>query len=440
MTDFLTGDAHQLSQVLEAEAKKDPERFARLALRFPDDTHRYYFHAVLRAAADVGVGTELLLALCRKCHDLPDRPCGSWLCDAVGKVAERDLPEELLEMVAWYATEDPDPKREMWREEAWNGSYYYGGEPFSAGLNCTRGRAALAIADLIVPRAARVDAFRGTLERLVEDPSVAVRSCVARTLLTTLIHDRDLAVDLFVRLCSGADDALLGTEFVERFLHHATVTHFKELEPILERMLSSEERDTVVVGARQACVAALEINEAESLVEACLDGNEIHRAAAAEVFAANVRTARYRSVCEEGLASLFDDDSEEVRREAARCFFSFRDQELGDYKGLIQAFLDSRAFDTEHDELLDALQRTTARLPEEACLTCERFLEVAGEDAANIQLRSAADADTALQILVRAYNQSRAPELQSRCLDLFDRMAELGVYQVVGTLERYERS
>lgn len=439
MTDFFTGDAHQLSQVLEAEAKKDPERFARLALRFPEDTHRYYFHAVLRAAADGGVGTETLLELCRKCHGLPGRPCGPWLCDAVGRAAGRDLPAELLEMVSWYATEDPDPEREAWQEEAPGGGLYYGGEPFSAGMNSARGRAALAIADLIAPKGSRMEIFLPTLERLVEDPSAAVRSCAARALLTTLIHDRDLAVGLFVRLCDTENDALLGTDFVERFLLYATSTHFGELEPLLERMLASRNDSAVVVGARQSCVAALEIEEAEPLAEACLNGDETRRAAAAEVFAANLRNARYRGVCEEALVALFEDDSEEVRREAARCFSRLRDDDLGDHLPLIEAFVGSRAFDTEHDELLGALQRTTAHLPEAACLACERFLDVAGEDAANIQLRGAADADTALQVLVRAYNQARNPELQTRCLDLFDRMTELGIYGVVGTLERYER-
>src|SRR3712207_7413575 len=55
------------------------------------------------------------------------------------------------------------------------------------------------------------------------------------------------------------------------------------------------------------------------------------------------RSARYRSVCEEGLISLFDDDGEVVRREAARCFFRFRERELEDYRGLIRAFVDSQA-------------------------------------------------------------------------------------------------
>ena len=439
MTDFLSGDAHQLSQVLEAEAKKDPERFARLALRFPEGTHRYYFHAVLRAAAEVGVGTETLLELCRKCHGLPGRPCGPWLCDAVGSAAERDLPAELLDMVCWYATEDPDPKREAWREEAWNGSYYYGGEPFSAGMNSTRGRGALAIADLIAPKEARVEIFLPTLERLVDDPSVAVRSCAARALLTMLIHDRDLAVGLFVRLCEGAGDALLGTDFIERFLRHATATHFGELEPILERMLASEEQDAVAAGARQSCAAALEIDEAKPFAEACSNGDETRRAAAAEVFAANLRTTRYRSVCKEGLGNLFDDAAEEVRRTAARCFSRLRDKELGDYRDLVRTFADSQAFGTEHDQLLNALQSTTARMPDESCLACERFLDVAGGDAANIQLRAAADASTALEILVRSYNQSRDNSLSARCLDLFDRMAEIGVYRATDMLESYER-
>jgi len=439
LTDFLVGDAHQLSQVLEAVAKKDPQRFARLALRFPEGTHRYYFDAVLRAVGEAGVRTDTLLELCLKCHGLPGRPCGSWLCGAVGRVAERDLPAELFDMVCWYATEDPDPEHETWREESGNGNYLYGGEPFSAGINSTRGRAALAIADLIFPRKARVGAFLPTLERLVDDPSLAVRSCAARALVATMIHDKDLAVGLFVRLCEGADDALLGTEFVERFLRYATDTHFSELKSILERMLASADQAAVAVGARQSCAAALDVGAAKSIAEDCLKGDEVRRAAAAEVFAAYLGIARYRSVCEEGLIDLFGDDAEEVRHAAARCFSRLRDDELGDYRDLVRAFADSRAFDTEHGLLLGALQMTTARMPDESCLACERFLEVVGEDAANIQLRAAADVSKALEILVRSYNQSRDPTLQARCLDLFDRIAEFGVYQVRGAFEQYER-
>src|SRR5215208_4826738 len=111
--DFLKGGAHQLSGVLENRTKEEPERFARLALRFPDTAHRYYFDAVLRGIAEAGVSTETLLDVCQRCHELPGRPTGRWICNAVEKSADRPLPAELLEIVAWYATEDSDPEREL---------------------------------------------------------------------------------------------------------------------------------------------------------------------------------------------------------------------------------------------------------------------------------------------------------------------------------------
>ena len=40
---------------------------------------------------------------------------------------------------------------------------------------------------------------------------------------------------------------------------------------------------------------------------------------------------------------------------------------------------------------------------------------------------------------MRIYNQTRKSETQARCLDSFDRMAQLGFYGVDRALEQYER-
>lgn len=45
--DSLKGGAWQLSRVLETRTKEEPERFARLALRFPSEANRSYLNAVL---------------------------------------------------------------------------------------------------------------------------------------------------------------------------------------------------------------------------------------------------------------------------------------------------------------------------------------------------------------------------------------------------------
>ena len=278
----MKGGAHELSGVLERQTKEDPERFAHLSLRFPDGTHRYYFDAVLRGMAEAGVSMETLLRVCRRCHELPGRPCGRWICPAVEKAAEHALPEELLEILAWYATEDPDPERELWRTNAGSGQPYYGGDILTAGINSARGRAAEAIAALIFRDAERTPIFSQTLERMVKDPSIGVRACVSSALTAVLNYDRNLAVELFKRLCD-TEDVLLGTRGVENFLFYAARTHFGQLEPILERMVDSKDATVAAVGARQACVASLDVEEARPLAEKCLSGTEAQREGAAEV-------------------------------------------------------------------------------------------------------------------------------------------------------------
>ena len=182
-----------------------------------------------------------------------------------------------------HATEDPDPDQELWRTDAGSGQPYYGGDILTAGINSTRGRAAETIAALIFRDAERTLIFSQALEKMVEDASIAVRACVASALTAVLNYDRDLAVKLFERLCD-TEDVLLGTREVENFVFYAVQTHFDELKLILERMLASGEVDVATAGARQACVASLEVEGARPLAERCLSGTEAQRVGATEVY------------------------------------------------------------------------------------------------------------------------------------------------------------
>lgn len=204
-------------------------------------------------------------------------------------------------------------------------------------------------------------------------------------------------------------------------------------------MVDLNDANVAAAGARQACVVPLDVEEARPLAEKCLSGTEAQREGAAEVHSANLQTARYRSVCEDALAKLFNDESEKVRSAASKCFFRLGEDQLGQYVNVIEAFVQSDAFVAEHGRLIQALEETTAELPEESVLACERFLDLVGGDAADIRTSAARHADDVVQILVRTYNQSRNPEMQTRCLNLFDRMAGLGIYGVSRALDQYER-
>src|SRR5205085_797808 len=117
------------------------------------------------------------------------------------------------------------------------------------------------------------------------------------------------------------------------------------------RMIGSDSEEAQIAGARLACSMALLKEEARPAAEICLAGAEPHRTGAAQVFAVNLREARFRKFCEDKLVTLFNDSSEKVRSAASRCFSELEHDELGEHVGLADAFIASEAFEHEHRSL-----------------------------------------------------------------------------------------
>ena len=432
------GGARELSRLLQGQVKNDPARFSELMFKFPEGTNWFYFNAILQGIAESDIDINLALRVCAYCHDLPNRPFGNAICRVIKKFAEQPLPVEALDMVAWYAINDPDPVKELWRTEASRGQPYYGGDLYTAAINSIRGSSAETMASLLFADSNRMPYLLPSIERMIQDPSIAVRSCVAAVLIACLNSDRESAVDLFKQLCE-TEDVLLKTPYIEQFLYYALQTHFEALQPILERMMSSSLSSVVAVGARQSCLASLMIEEAKPFAVRCLQGTESQRIGAAQIFVANLRSARFRSFCEESLIQLFEDQSESVRKEAARCFIGFEGEQLGEYIELIRSFTESPAFEDEYELLIHALEEATTKLPDVVCIVCERFLDVGGKDAADIRTRSAYEAEKVSQLLIRVYSQSSDQITRRRCLDLLDRMMRLGTYGLDDVLASYDR-
>jgi hypothetical protein len=425
------GGSGELSHILEKQVKSEPERFAKLVWEFPDSTHPHYFDAVLRGIADVDIDAETALQVCQRCHQLPNRPCGRSIGWLYRKLAKLSWTTEALDMVIWYALNDFDPVAELQRSNQNHNIH-------SKGINSTRGSAVSAIAALIFADKNRTSYFQEALQKIVQDPSIAVRSCAAEALTAMLNYDRNLAVSLFQELCETEEDAVLGTQTVKLFLYYALPTHFQVLVPILERMIKSESPEVVKIGTQQACLVSLFIEEARWLAEVCLSDTEIHRAAAAEIFVKYLRQARFREFCENALIQLFHDSNVAIRSQAGNCFFWFKEEELGEYVSLIEAFVDSPAFTNNTRDLFHALERISAKLPEVTFRVCDRFLQNLKSNNPEVRNRIIF-ADEVSKLLVRLYGESKNEDLRSRCLDLVDCMARMGVYGLNEALQELER-
>ncbi len=432
------GGAHELSLVLEQLVTRDPERFYPLLMRFPANTNPAYFSAVLNGLGKTSVSPKVITDACAHCHNLPNRPVGRSIARLIERMAGQPVPDELLDILVWYATKDADPDKEYWRTRTSSGDVYYGGDIIMAGLNCVRGGAAETIARLIFEDPSLVDRLRSALEEMVKDPIIAVRAWTAHTLIPILNFSRDYAVDLFLRLCE-TEDVLLGTRFVEEFLGWASRTHFHRLRPLLERMLQSSCQEASEAGARQACLAGLYVEGAQDLIQRCIKGSEAERVGAAEVFATNLKRADFRSLCERSLITLFNDSSKKVREAAADCFRRVHNADFSDFKDLTLAFINSPAFKEGFGHLLFALEDSTSAPPELVCTACEKFIELAGAEASDISRGVAIEASQVSKLILRAYASTSDEGVKTKCLDVIDRLLEVGAWGIEEALHEHER-
>ena len=437
LRDEVTGGAPQLAQVLEERAKEEPERFARLSLRFPADTNPVYLERTLSALEKTPIASDLKLQVCRKAFAESFGPCGRSIADVLGNI-EDPLPDDAVQMLHRLATEHEDPDREAWQEDAGSSKPYDGGDMHSNGINTTRGRAADAIRDLIFSDATYTDRFRRTLDRMIRDRSAAVLSCVAGTLRAVAYHDPALGISLF-RNMDLPEDRLLATPHACDFIHDHLHDGFAELRPIVERMLRSSEPEVCEAGARSACIAALIDEGAADLVDEALRGDAPHRLGVAQVAAANIADPECRAWCEATLVELFDDDDADVRRETATCFRQLQGGALDTYENLITAFCDSKAIEEDSFSILHTLEESLGRLPGMTCEVCEKFLHRFADEARDIRTSRAGDTDIVAKLAFRTYQQHQNDEWTPRSLNLIDRLCLDRIHDAGREFEQFDR-
>ena len=438
------GGALEFARMLQKFVKKEPERFARLSLKFPEDTHPFYLEHTLCGLKETNGITELKLDVCRKAYSESREEYGRAMTDLLGSI-RAPLPDDAVQMLNWLATGHSDPEKELWIEEVTDGTPDYGEDIINHGINTTRGSAAEAIRDLIRWDASYIDRFRTTIEWLVRDRSLSVRACAASVLLYITNHNWEFAFEQFDRLIElqgdqTDSDYLLANPYVDHFIYHGLRDHFGRFRDVIERMLRSEISEISEAGARLASLAVLyEHDNAEDLVEEAIRGNTSQRRGVAQVASANIGRKDCRSWAEQKLLLFFNDRDSEVCQEAARCFGILEGQSLESYEDLINKFCDSAACQKDSFSLLHALEESSHRLPGITYIVCEKLLKRFSDDARDIHTGRALDVTFVPKLVFRTYHQYQDDEWVAKCLDLIDQMC-LERFDGIGEgLKEYER-
>jgi hypothetical protein len=431
------GGASEFAGLLQDSLRREPERFARLSLRFPTGTHPSYFMNVLYALKDAPVASSLKCEVVRRIFDSPSRACLTAALDVLGAITDIPLPDDVSQFIKRMAHEHPDPPPER-NEDKLRGPW---SDIFGGGRNSVRGRAAIAIRDLVTRDRNNLVEFADTIDQLVTDPSLGVRTCVASLLFAVAIHDVPRAFALFARLLDGNDD-LLAADTVQKFINAGISNHLAEVGPFIARMLVSPVDEARVAGGAFACLARLFHPSADNLAESALAGDISCRTGAAKVAKDNFVHPDCRDWCESKLKLLFNDKEVEIRKLAANCFWYLwhqPDVPLGQFDSLIRAFLDSPAFADDPTFLLHTLDNTRQRVPEAILDVCDQFVTKCAEQARDVRTAVAADEFTVGRLVFRAYAQLESNALRMRAVTLIDRMCEEGLQSAGKHFADFER-
>ena len=455
-TDRFAGGPVELSRDLEIKVRGNRSRFAELVSLMPNTINPLYFSAILDGMSGCGhnatdeviesesaqidtVQTSVFEKVIRRLHALPNRPCGTAIASCFGKLSSRNRnwSNQLLDILVFYATEDPDPESDVWKSDG-DDVNYYDGDPYSHGINTVRGQAARAIGRLLYDDGDRVSRLLPCIESLIIDPILSVRTCAIDTLAPILKHDRDRAVRLFLECCEDAEPIWSTIPF-RRFVMYAVLTHYADLRPLLQRCLASSNSSTVKNAVTLMLHAEFNKVDLGEDTKVFQTGSDAIREAASHVFAQNISNPIVGDRCAESLKTYFDDENESVRQNCSAAFWNMKGERLLQLESMISSFVESRSFETEPQSLLMALNESRAELPKVVCRSAERVLEFIGEEGGNLANSEASSAYSLSTLVVRQYAQSTEGELKRHCLDLIDQMERRGYMGIADELGKLDR-
>ena len=434
----MVGGSVQLSRGLESEVRKSPGRFTALVDRM-DGTHQpVYFAAILRGLAAGVKGAERpgtvdqISSVIRRIESLGVPVDGAEVSRAVRALANETIPDDILLMVCRIAVEDPDPDADVWI-----GSDRMA--PINQAINSARGAAADALAELLLADTSRWDSLKPTVEQVVGDRVLAVRSVAVNALFAILDAQRNDALAYFDKLVVGADP-ILKSEFVRRFINFAMFRDYARMRPILLRMLESADPGTVRAGARHLVTAALWMDEARGDDVIVLGMSEEARAGAAEVYGEYLSNETVGTECEKLLVKLFADESEIVRKAASNCWRRLKPDQIASRGSLIGEFVRSMGPGDSASILAYRLNETRRPLPAEVCDLAERAVATYGYKAAYIQFSEAGTATYLSALMVRLLDETDDPILRNRILNAIDEMIRAGFMGIGEQLgQQYDR-
>lgn len=428
-------------------AKRFPERFGRLGLKFPDGVQSSYRAAILdglqqtepkevpdeEKATWTPASVALVEQVLAKFGGRLGRTYASSFCWLLYHRAEERWSDTAYQQLVEYACHHPDPQ---------NGKLCIGNQSgnFDSdeatvdnlennSINSVRGVAALAIGQQLLHHSELFRQFRPAITRSCKDPHPAVRVAAIRACLPILNFDRDFALARFCEAC--ADDLRIAASHeAVYFFNTGMQSHREQLTNLVIRMLAAPQADVVEDGAEEVAARWLFHNYFTEELEDCLHGSVPQRKGLAKVAAQFVRKPEFFDRCSRLIEQLKNDPEKEVREMLRSMVRSIDILRLPGGATLIQSFIDSQAFRDDPRGLVYGLEEYSGSLlpfSDVLFAICDQFVGPLRDASRDSSFGIQHDVSQFMPILIRLHEQAEEANntrVVNRCLDAWDAMFE----------------
>jgi hypothetical protein len=429
---------------LRVVARRYPDRFAQLALKFPPDVHPLYLAAVLdgvkatkpenipeqEKASWEPAAVETVEAILDKyssgantsvalnfCWLVRGRPAENWSDNAINRLLDYAMNHPDLELgklnVCCDKTSDEATVADLTQN----------------AINCVRGVGAEAIGALLWEHHHWLGKLKPGLEHLVNDPHPAVRIAALQACMPLLNMDKDLAVSLFLQACKD-DLRVAACRYAVYYFNSCMQSHTDALSPIVIQMFGSNIDEIAEEGAEEICARWLFHGLFETELNKCRLGSSAHRKGIAQVASHFITENDYTQRCKELLLPLLNDTDADVRQKVRHTFHN--NVELLKLPGIqpfIQSFIRSQAFRDDPTGILfsfDKFPEPLAPFADSIFVLCEEFTGPLAELSRDVSQGIAHDVSQVVSLLLRLYDQAKEhyPTIVAKCLDAWDILFE----------------
>lgn len=339
-----------------------------------------------------------------------------------------NLDLDLIKILAEYALNDPDPKEELWKTDAYNGTPYYEGDPHAHGINTVRGSAT---EKLVVHgfETQYPDKIFKILNKIAEDKSVAVRCCLIRYLQGMIKWNKSKTYKLFIKISSDEHPQVIkyGLECLYYLMNKNNFRRF--IFYLEEAMILKETFDHNSVGKFIGQILVLaylrSYSKSKELLEKGYKVNEEIKIGAIDYASRHLSypNTKIADKSKKIYMRFFNEANDKISQQYDLCFFDFKVEDFNKMYSLILEYSKTGIVKKHCANFFEFLAKVVSLEPEKCISILQNYKNFESPEIRYNDLQG-----KLVQILIEAYNRVIDEIYKEKAMNVFDAILQVGVY------------